>query len=294
MNARTAIAALVILSGLVGASAEVRTQDVNYSDGRTALKGRLVWDDRYAADRPGVLVFPAWWGIDDHAEKRAEALARRGYVALVADVYGRGRSTMDKDRASEWSAPYRRDRKLARSRAAAALKQLRRYKQVDDDKIAAIGFSFGGMVALELARSGADIGSVIAFHAPLDTHNLQDAKNIKAQILVCHGGADPQVPVLDVMTFIKEMEIGEVRWQLNIYGKAPHAFTNPRRGRDASEGVAYDHPSARRALEAMKIFLAETVGDPTKPESDADDDNKKKKKDDDMEIDLGDRIKVRF
>jgi dienelactone hydrolase len=159
--------------------------------------------------------------------------------------------------AQQASAPFRDDRPLMRARARAGLEVLRKHELVDPKRIAAIGYCFGGMTVLELARSGADVAGVVSFHGGLSTPNPAEAKNIKAKVLVLHGGDDPNVPPEQVLAFQDEMRKAKVDWQMVIYGGAVHSFTNPASGNDPSRGAAYNEKADQRSWEAMRVFFAE-------------------------------------
>jgi len=146
-----------------------------------------------------------------------------------------------------------------RARAAAGLDVLRRRKEVDTARLAAIGYCFGGTTVLELARSGADLAAVASFHGLLNTPTPGDARNIKAKVLVLHGADDPFVPMKQVEAFQEEMRKGGVDWEFISFGGAVHRFTNPEAGSDNSKGTAYNERADRRSWEAMKTFFAETL-----------------------------------
>ena len=239
------------------AEAALRTTVVEYRLGETLMEGYLAYDDGYVGKRPGVLVVHEWWGLNDYARKRAEQLAELGYVALAADIYGKGVRATDVKEAGELAGRFRKDRQLLRARAAAGLDLLRHEPHTDPARLAAIGFCFGGTTVLELARSGADLAGVVSFHGGLDTPNPADATRIKGKVLVLHGADDPFVPHADVAAFEKEMRSGGVDWQLNIYGGAVHSFTNPASGNDPSKGAAYNEKSERRSWHAMRQFFRE-------------------------------------
>jgi dienelactone hydrolase len=239
------------------ANAKIHTETVEYRHGYVILEGYLVYDDASTAIRPGVLIVHEWTGPGDYVKTRAEKLAGMGYVAFAIDMYGKGIRPQNAQEAAAQAKIYRDDRTLMRARAAAGLDILKKQKFVDPSRIAAIGYCFGGGVALELARSGADIAGVVSFHGNLDTPNPADAKNIKAKVLVCHGGNDPYVTRQQVEAFENEMKDAGVDWQLNIYGGAVHSFTNPASGNDPSTGVAYNEKADKRSWQAMKDFFAE-------------------------------------
>jgi dienelactone hydrolase len=255
-------------AGLRYAQAEVKTETVEYKDGDTVLEGYLAYpaslsDYAEASDaaavgkRPGVLIVHEWTGLGPYVKGRARQLAELGYVAFAVDIYGKGVRPADAQEAAKQAAIYRSDRRLMRSRAATGLEHIKKYPFVDPNHIAAIGYCFGGGVVLELARSGADVKGVVSFHGNLDTPNPEDAKSIKAKVLVLHGADDPHVPAEQVAAFEKEMRDAKVDWQMNIYGNAVHSFTNPEAGDDPSRGAAYNKEADIRSWEAMKAFFKE-------------------------------------
>ncbi len=250
----TGLATAMVIST---AQAEIKTEKIDYKDGDVVLEGYLAYDDAITGTRPGILVFHAWKGLDDYAMMRTRELARLGYVAFAADIYGKGVRPQTTQEAAQQAGIYRADRPLMRRRAAAGLEVLRGNKMVDPAKIAAIGYCFGGGVALELARSGADLAGVVSFHGNLDTPDPADASNIKAKILVCHGAADPHVTMDAVLAFRKEMEGAHVDWQLIMYGGAVHAFTDPDAGDDPSRGAAYNAAADHRSWRLMQSFFDE-------------------------------------
>jgi dienelactone hydrolase len=240
-----------------GASAMIKTETIEYRQGDAILEGYLAYDDSLSGKRPGVMVVHEWTGLNDYARHRAEQLASLGYVAFAADIYGKGIRPKDAQEAGTQASIYRNDRNLMRARAQAGLDELKKFRLTDTTKIAAIGYCFGGGTVLELARSGARLNGVVSFHGNLDTPHPEDARNIKAKILVLHGGDDPHVPAEQVVAFQKEMRDAGVDWQMNIYGGAVHSFTNPASGNDPSKGVAYNQEADRRSWEAMRNFFDE-------------------------------------
>lgn len=251
---------LVYLSAALVASmahGEIKTQTIEYKQGDTVLEGYLAWDAKKAAKRPGVLVVHAWKGLDAFTKAKVEELAKMGYVAFAADIYGKGvRPTEMKDAAAT-SGSYKSNRALLRQRVNAGLEELKKQRAVDTSKIAAIGFCFGGTTVLELARSGADVKGVVTFHGGLDSPTPADGKNIHAKILALHGADDPFVPAKDIAAFEDELRAAKVDWQLIKYSGTVHSFTMPEAGNDPSQGQAYNEASAKRAWQAMKDFFAE-------------------------------------
>jgi dienelactone hydrolase len=254
---RIAVIIAFVLAAVAPVQAAIHTETVEYKQDSAVLEGYLAYDDALPGKRPGVLVVHEWKGITSYEKGRAEQLAAMGYVAFAADIYGKGVRPATPEEAAKVSGIYRSNRALLRARARAGLDELKRASRVEPEKIAAIGYCFGGTTVLELARSGANIPGVVSFHGGLDTPNPGDAKNIKAKVLVLTGGDDRFVPPAQRLAFENEMRGGGVDWQMIIYGGAVHSFTNPASGSDPSTGVAYNEKADRRSWEAMKQFFAE-------------------------------------
>jgi dienelactone hydrolase len=253
------LATAFAFAGISSAQAEVKSEVVEYRHGDVVLEGYLAYDAARKGKRPGVLVVHEWQGHNPYVRKRAEQLARLGYVAFALDMYGKGVLAKDAKEAAALAGIYKGDRKLMRTRAASGLNVLRGRPETDPKRLAAIGYCFGGTTVLELARNGADLASVVSFHGGLDTPTPEDARNIKGKVLALHGGDDPFVPVKQVEAFQEEMRKGGVDWQFVSYGGAVHSFTNPGSGNDNSKGAAYNERADRRSWEAMKAFFAETI-----------------------------------
>ncbi len=250
--------ALVVVGAFTAAGqAAVKTKAVEYKDGETVLEGFVAYDDALKGPRPLVLVVHEWWGLNDYVKSRAKQLAEMGYLAFAVDMYGKGVLAKDPKEAGELATKYRSDRKLMRQRVTAALNTAKANPLADAKKIAVIGYCFGGTVALELARSGADIVGAVSFHGGLDTPDANDAGNIKAKVLVLTGADDKSVPMAQIAAFEDEMRQAKVDYQVVIYGAAVHAFTNPASGSDPSKNVAYNAKADQRSWQAMKDFFAE-------------------------------------
>jgi dienelactone hydrolase len=233
------------------ARAAVKVQTVDYKQGDATLEGWLVYDDAQQGKRPGVVVFPAYNGPSNDEKEDATRLAKMGYVAFVADVYGKGvRPTNPKDAGAEMGK-YMKDRGLLRQRAQAAYDQLRKNPMVNPNRIAAIGYCFGGAGALDLARSGAPLKIIISFHGVLTSPTPQDDNNIKGRVLVLHGADDPIVGPQAQEDFKKEMNAAHVNWAMVLYGGAVHAFTEKGAGNDNSKGAAYNANADKLSWEAM-------------------------------------------
>lgn len=248
---------LVVLCHCTPVSAAVHIEAVEYKDGDATLEGYLAYDDSVKGRRPGILVVHEWTGIGDYIKRRTEQLTGLGYIALAIDIYGKGVRPQTREEAAQQSGIYRNDRQLMRRRANAGLEVLKKHSLADGSRIAAIGYCFGGGVALELARSGADISGVVSFHGNLDTPNPDDAKKIRAKVLVLHGADDPHVTEEQVRVFQKEMSDAGIDWHMISYGNAVHSFTNPQSGNDLSKGAAYNEKADRRSWKVMRDFFDE-------------------------------------
>ena len=251
------LAAAALLA--TGAHAGLKSKTIEYRQGDATLEGYVAWDDAVQGKRPGVVVVHDWMGIGPFAKSKCDDLARLGYVALAADIYGVGVRPANAQEAGAQAGKYKGDRALLRARVVAALDALRGTGMADPKKIAAIGFCFGGTTVIELARSGADVAGVVSFHGGLDSPSPADGKNIKGKVLALHGADDPYVPAADLAAFEDEMRKAGVDWRLVKYGGAVHAFTNPAAGNDNSKGAAYNERADRRAWADMQAFFAEIL-----------------------------------
>lgn len=235
----------------------VSLKTLEYKDGDTAFEGYLGFDDAMKGKRPGVLVIHDWMGVGPYVEKRVRQLAELGYVALAADIYGKGVRPASMEEAADLADRYKADRVRMRSRAHAGFKALQANTFADTKRLAAIGYCFGGTAVLELARAGADIAGFVSFHGGLQTPTPNDAGNIRGKVLALHGADDPLVPPNEVFAFEEEMRRARVDWQMIVYGNAVHSFTNPASGDDPSRGAAYNERADKRSWEAMKSFFQE-------------------------------------
>ncbi len=251
---------LVALLIGVNAHATLVKKMIDYKDGSTKLKGYLVYDDATAkVAKPGVLVIHNWMGMTDEVKSKADEVASLGYVAFAADIYGAGVLPKDVNEAGQLAGSYKNDRAKLRKRAQAGLDTLKKQKEVDAKRVAAIGYCFGGTTALELGRAGAPLKSIASFHGGLDSPKPADGKNIKAHVLVLHGADDPFNKPEDVAAFQNEMRTNKVDWQMIEYGGAVHSFTEKAAGDDNSKGAAYNEAADRRSWQAMKDFFTETL-----------------------------------
>ncbi|HLH01077.1 MAG TPA: dienelactone hydrolase family protein [Bryobacteraceae bacterium] len=236
----------------------MRTETLAYDESGKALSGFIAWNESLSLPLPGILVFHENVGLSDHEKERATRLAEMGYVALACDMFGeRVAHASDEERRAAFEE-FRRKKLLPR--AQAGLRALTARPEVDHTRIGAIGFCLGGMVALELARSGADLKGIVSFHGGLATTGSAVRGEFKAKVLVCHGALDPFVTLEHVKAFADEMQNTGTDWQVNIYGGAMHGFTNPAADQFGRPGVAYNKEADERSWAAMKQLFAESFG----------------------------------
>ena len=259
------ILAVGLLIGLcLAANAAVVTRPIEDKSGDVTLEGYLAYDDSIQAKRPGVLVVHEWWGLNVYAKDRARELAKLGYVAFAADMYGKGMVTTDMTEAGKLAGQFRGSwdtggRKLMRDRAQAALTVLAAQPMVDAKHLGAIGYCFGGTTVLELAYSGANLAGVVSFHGGLTVPADTDLPGIKARILVLHGADDGSVKPETIAALQDALRKGHVDWQMVSYGGAVHGFTNPANATLPGGMVAYNAKAARRSWAAMQAFFDEVL-----------------------------------
>src|SRR4051812_32927364 len=188
------LALLVVLATSVPASAAIKTKTVTYTVGDTTFKGFLAWDDASEDKRPGVLVVHEFWGLSNYERKRAEQLAKLGYVAFAVDMYGEGKTTEHPKEAGKMAGMVRNNKKAWLERGLAGLKILQDNPLVDSKRLAAMGYCFGGSTALFLGHNGVELSAVASFHGALPIPSSDEAQSIKAKVLICHGSLDKFIP----------------------------------------------------------------------------------------------------
>jgi dienelactone hydrolase len=251
------LAVLAAAVGATAADAAVKTKVVEYTYDGTKLKGFLAWDDAAKGKRPGVLVVHEWWGLNDYARKRAEELAKLGYVAFACDMYGDGKTTEHPKEAGKFAGEVRMNLKLWQGRALAGLKILQDNEMVDGANLAAIGYCFGGSTALQLAYTGAPLKAVATFHAALPTPTAEQAKAIKPKIVICHGGADKFIPQEAIDKFRGALDTAKVSYDFVSYPGVVHSFTVPGIDKVGVEGLKYDAKADQDSWARMlKLFGA--------------------------------------
>lgn len=234
----------------------MKTETIRYHCGDLACEGYVAHAREPGSRRPGVLICHAWMGQDDFAREKAEALARLGYVGFAADVYGAGNRATTNEEATALMTPLVEDRggELKR-RLLASLDAMKALDAVDASRVAAIGYCFGGLCAIDIARHGADLRGAVAFHGLLGGLGTTPA-TVKARVLALHGWDDPMATPDQVQGFAEEMTAAGADWQLHAYGGTMHAFTNPR-ANDPDFGTVYSQRADVRSWRTMECFLEE-------------------------------------
>ncbi len=237
----------------------MHSETLTYQADGLTMQSRLFFEPS-DAPRAGVLVFPEAFGLGPHAISRAERLAALGYVALACDLHGHGEVIDDLGHAIGLIKPLMEDPLRTRARTKGALTALTARTEVDTSRIAAIGFCFGGTMALELARSGADLRAAVGFHSGLSTARPKDAANIRAKVMVCIGADDPMINPEQRAAFETEMRDGGVDWQMHLYGNTVHSFTNPDAAkRNMPDAIRYSPESDARSWAALQTLFAEQL-----------------------------------
>lgn len=229
---------------------------VSYLDGDVVLEAFFAFDDSFSGRRPAVLINHTWAGRDEFVAGKAKKLAALGYLGFAVDMYGKGVLGSSPEENANLMRPFMENRGMLQQRMKAALAAVKLMPWVDDAKIAGIGFCFGGLCALDLARTGADLKGVVSFHGLLGAPDNTRGTTIKAKILALHGHDDPMGPVEQVIAFEQEMTTAGADWQLHVYGNTQHAFTNPN-ANDPGFGTVYQPDADRRSWLAMENFLTE-------------------------------------
>ncbi len=229
---------------------------VGYLDGDVILEAFFAYDDSFSGRRPAVLINHTWVGRDDFVADKAKKIAALGYVGFAVDMYGKGVLGSSAEENAKLMQPFMDSREKLQKRMNAALYAVKLMPWVDDSKIAAMGFCFGGLCSLDLARTGADLKGVVSFHGLLGAPGNTEGNAIKAKILALHGHDDPLVPVEQVIAFEQEMTKAGADWQLLTFGNTMHAFTNPV-ANNPDFGTVYQPDADRRSWLAMENFLIE-------------------------------------
>ena len=255
------VVALFVLSTLnvkADMPPKIKEINVNYSVNGTMMNGVVFFDENIRGKRPAILVVHEWWGLNDYPKMRARQLAELGYIAMAVDMYGSGKVGANPKEAQDLATPFYQDPQLAKSRLEAAQNKLKEFAETDPDKMAAIGYCFGGSVVLNSAKLGADLKGVVSFHGGLA--GVKPDKNLlKANILVCHGGSDKFVPQHDVDVFKHQLDSVGAIYTVNVYPNATHAFSNPdatATGKKFNMPIEYNAEADKNSWNDMKSFFA--------------------------------------
>ncbi|HTZ40196.1 MAG TPA: dienelactone hydrolase family protein [Syntrophales bacterium] len=255
------VAVLCLVSAyadLASAKSKIEGKTVTYSADGVVMKGYLAYDRNITGKRPGVLVVHEWWGLNDYARKRARMLAEWGYTALAIDMYGGGKQAMHPDDAGKFSSELMKNFDTARTRFMAALEFLKKQKTVDPERIAAIGYCFGGGIVLNMARQGIDLQGVASFHGSLAAVTPAKPGMIKARILVLHGADDKFTTPEQIEAFKQEMKTAGADYRFISYPGAMHSFTNPDADRYAKKyklPLGYNAQADKESWAELKTFL---------------------------------------
>ena len=251
--------ALGLFTLATAARAEVRFETISYEHDGGQFQGYMAWDDSVSGKRPGVLVVHEWWGLNDYVRERARQLAEMGYVAFAVDMYGADKVTAHASQAKEWMTQIVSNIDAWQARAVKGLELLRGNEHVDAERIAAIGYCFGGATVMQLAYAGADVDGVVSFHGSLPPASDDVLANIKTRILVAHGSQDGFVPAERVAKFQSQLDKSGADWQMTVYSGARHGFTNPGAAEYGLDGLRYDANADRRSWAAMQRFFDEVL-----------------------------------
>jgi dienelactone hydrolase len=235
----------------------IQTEVVSIQHDATTLQGHLFSKKEFEGQRPAVIVCHAWAGCDDFARSAAERVVDLGYVGFAADLYGEGRVGASKEENAALMQPLLDDRGLLRKRLLSVFAAICDRKEVDAERVAVMGYCFGGLCALDLARTGCPLAATISFHGLLSSPNNLVTESIPGKVLVLHGHLDPMVSEEEIIALKSELTKAGADWQLHIYGRALHAFTNPE-ANDPDFGTVYDATTDRRSQESLKNVLTES------------------------------------
>lgn len=267
MKTRTMLTVLSFVIPMVMAhggtlEAQLGKQRIPYQHGAAQLEGYLAYSDAIKGSRPGVLLVHEWWGLNDYVRTRVDQLAGMGYVAFALDMYGKGKVTRHPKQAGEWMEEIKRNVHSWRQRALAGLEVLKGDPRTDPNRIAAIGYCFGGATVQHMAYSDPPNKGIVSFHGPLIPPPDDLRTPIGAKILICHGAADPFVKEGMIQAYISAMEKSRLDWQMIIYGGSKHSFTNPSADEAGMDALEYNKSADHRSWRHMKIFFEEIFMQP--------------------------------
>jgi dienelactone hydrolase len=248
--------AILILTIMSISVLNAQLKPISYSDENQKLEGFLANPQKKINNGNAVLLLPAWMGIDNNAKENATELAKLGFTSFVADIYGIDQRPTNTSEAGQVAGSFKKDYKLYQKRIQLALDQLVK-AGANPEKIAVIGYCFGGTGALEAARSNMKVKGVVSFHGGLGRDATRTIETINPKVLVLHGADDFYVPETEVKAFQDEMRTAKADWQMVYYANAVHSFTHKDAGNDNSKGAAYNEKAAKRSWTAMLAFFKE-------------------------------------
>ncbi len=238
------------------------SKQIEYQVGATSHSGYLAWDQDITTQRPGIIVIHEWWGLNDYIKHRADMLAEQGFCALAIDMYGGGLTADNPETAGNLMNGVLEDMQTGTTRLQTAVQTIKDQPQVDSSRVAAIGYCFGGAMALHLARIGEPLRAVVSFHGALGSFHQAAAGEVKARILVCHGGDDAMVSNDDVAAFKNEMDDAKADYEVIVYPGAQHGFSSPEADQNGAKygiPVGYNADADSGSWDAMLKLFGEVL-----------------------------------
>jgi dienelactone hydrolase len=252
------LATLIFAAILFSTTMNAQLKPVKYSEGSQALNGLFIKSAKKSPNNPGILLLPAWLGIDNASKGIAEELSKLGYHVFIADIYGEGNYPTNTSEAGKQAGFYKTNYEAYQKRINAALQELVK-SGANADNIVAIGYCFGGTGVLEAVRGHLNVKGIASFHGGLGKDAARKTETTSVKALICHGADDPFVPKEEIASFQQEMRDAKADWQMIYYANSVHSFTNPEAGNDNSKGAAYNDVAAKRAFEHLQLFLNEVL-----------------------------------
>lgn len=249
---------LLIAVTLFSTTMNAQLKSVKYSEGSQALNGLFIKSAKKSSNNPGILLLPAWLGIDNASKGIAEELSKLGYHVFIADIYGEGNYPKNTGEAGKQAGYYKTNYEEYQKRIDIALHELIKLG-ADKDNIVAIGYCFGGTGVLEAVRGHLNVKGVASFHGGLGKDAARKTEPTSVKVLICHGADDPFVPKEEIASFQQEMRDSKADWEMIYYANSVHSFTNPEAGNDNSKGAAYNAVAAKRSFDHLQLFLNEVL-----------------------------------
>ncbi len=256
MNSRNLLPLILLFFMTLQSNAQLK--EVTYYNGKQELKGLSILPKAKTVNNPAILILPAWKGIDNHSKNTANDLSKMGYIAFVADIYGKGNYPKSTEEAGKISGHYQSHILEYQNRIFLALNELIK-SGANPNNIAIIGYCFGGTGAIEAAYANLKVQGVVSFHGSLIGSSNEETSSISPKILILHGADDPFVAEADIRACIKSLDARKADWQMISYSGAVHAFTDPEAANNKLPGAAYNAVAAERSWDHMKLFLSEIL-----------------------------------